>query len=140
KKKVFPKKLAPYADLIRGLGNTGAHDDALLSDDARQSLEALLPIVEWRLKNEFTKKSISPAVLVPSPSKGKPLEFPNLGKKPKGSDRLHQLNPMQTIPGRSLCFGLREKEIKYLWEYSVAERHIIPPSAKWPRWAASLGG
>jgi hypothetical protein len=45
----FPKRLAAYANLVRDLGNVGAHtfDKATGTDDVTLALEQLLPILEW---------------------------------------------------------------------------------------------
>jgi hypothetical protein len=139
KKKAFPAFLIPHAELIKQLGNAGAHgDDPFSKDDVRLALEHFLRIVDWRLKDRSAVTPASTPVVVPEPRKAGLTESIGI-RKTKRIDRLHQLNPTESIPGRSLLFGLREIEIKYLWEFSIGHRYVIRPSAKWPRWARLFG-
>ncbi len=48
----FPRRLAAYADLVRGLGIVGTHehDKEVNSQDVLNSLTNLMPIVEWYLE------------------------------------------------------------------------------------------
>ena len=50
----FPNRLAAYADMVRGLGNVGAHgrEKGVSSQDVLNSLSNLLPIVEWYFERQ----------------------------------------------------------------------------------------
>ena len=62
----FPNRLAAYADMVRGLGNVGAHgrEKGVSAQDVLSSLSNLLPIVEWFFEQ---RKSPGPAD-APTPS------------------------------------------------------------------------
>jgi hypothetical protein len=67
----FPKRLEPYADLVRGLGNVGTHSftEQVTADDVLHSLQQFLPILEWYLREEcpVPPAAASPAAAVAAP-------------------------------------------------------------------------
>ncbi len=56
----FPNRLAAYADMVRGLGNVGAHgrEKGVSSQDVLNSLSNLLPIVEWFFEHRKSPDSV----------------------------------------------------------------------------------
>jgi formylglycine-generating enzyme required for sulfatase activity len=128
----FPDRLDAYANTIRKLGNVGTHTfgEKITTADVYQSLNQLLPILEWYFETERPEALNQERPHLPEPIRNRPLETANAARSqpqvaivPKGLRSFDAKDAeffLDLLPGPRDKDGLPES-IRF-WKHRIEEK------------------